>query len=74
VFEIPVASVKVQRKLSSDSLISFLGYVLGCFPLQISLVVTVSMMILYTLVHHNGVIHRTGWLKIEEEYIETQIN
>jgi hypothetical protein len=32
------------------------------------------MMILYTLVHHNGVIHRTEWLKIEEEYIETQIN
>ena len=40
--EIPVASVKVQRKLSSDSLISLLGYVLGCFPLQIGLVVTVS--------------------------------
>ena len=41
-FEIPVASVNVQKKLSSDSLINLLGDVLGCFPLQKSLVVTVS--------------------------------
>jgi len=32
------------------------------------------MIILYKYLHHNGIIHRAGWFKVEKGGIEPQTN